>query len=116
MLVSSCQQTASHIHVQSFAEAQRVIVQLKSLLIGNITAVVAAADATDLLESLGRAQATEHAKPADPGCQCGKELLIVAMGPRFKPLVRSFGRNPPGSGLVRRMCPQSMGGKCMMNA
>ena len=54
--------------------------------------------------------------PADPGCQCGKELLIVAMGPGFKPLVRTFGKNPPRSGLVRRACPRSMGGKCVINA
>lgn len=38
------------------------------------------------------------------------------MGPGFKPLVQTFGRYPPGSGLVRRVCPRSMGGKCVINA
>ena len=54
--------------------------------------------------------------PPDPGCQCDKELLIVAMGPGFKPLMRTFGNNPPGSGLVSRICPRSMGGKRVINA
>ena len=30
--------------------------------------------------------------------------------------VQTFGIIPPGSGFVRRVCPQSMGGKCVINA
>ena len=55
-------------------------------------------------------------EPAEPGCQCDQELLIIAMGPKFKTLVRTFDNKALGLGLVRRVCPQSMGGKCMINA